>query len=169
AQIFGAAGVGHVFAEHDDARVALHLFMQAAVDQIYHRAFPAVQTRLVFGVEFGRSRIDVRRIDVERRRFFRRFVAGERAVGGLVDLGVGFVFDLLQVFFGQNALADEQVAESLDRVAGGLADALLFGAIERLVVRLRMRVGTDDVGVNQRGASAFAGVFDGATERFVTG
>ena len=94
---------------------------------------------------------------------------GERALGGVVDLGVGLVFELLQIFFGQNSLADQQIAEPLDRVAGGLVDALLFGTVERFVVRLRMRVRPDDVGVNQRGAAALAGVLDGAAERLVTG
>src|SRR5262252_2986592 len=169
AEIFGAAGVGHVLAEHDDARIAFQLFVQAAVDQIHHRAFSAVQTRLVFGVEFGRSRIDVGRIDVEYGRFFRRLGAAERAFGRVVYFGVGLVFDPLQLFFCQDALADEQVAEPLNRVSGRLVDALLLGTVERFVVRLRMRVRPDDVGVNQRGASAFAGVSDGAAESLVTG
>ena len=56
-----AAAVGNVFAEDDDARVALHLVLQRAVDRRDHRV------RLAFGngraLEFRRRRIDVWRID----------------------------------------------------------------------------------------------------------
>ena len=62
----GAAAVGDVLAEDDDARVARHLVFQRAVDGRDHRV------RLAFGlrgrVEGGRRRVDVRRVDVKRRR-----------------------------------------------------------------------------------------------------
>src|SRR5438552_9999150 len=52
--------VGDVFAKDDDARIALHLRMQATIDQIDHRARIAAELGPIFGVEHIRSRIDVR-------------------------------------------------------------------------------------------------------------
>jgi fatty-acid desaturase len=50
-EIFFARYVRHVFAENHDARIALHFFVQTAVDQINHRSCIAGKFRAVFGVE----------------------------------------------------------------------------------------------------------------------
>src|SRR3989442_11269068 len=36
-EVLLAAGVGHVLAEHDDARVPRHLVLEAGIEQIHHR------------------------------------------------------------------------------------------------------------------------------------
>ena len=54
-------GVGHVLAEHDDARVAGHLVSQRLVDRGQHRARCGIGPRLA--VEARRRGIDVRRVD----------------------------------------------------------------------------------------------------------
>ena len=41
-----AAGIGHIFAVHDDARIAPHLVLQADVDQVRHRPRRAALGRL---------------------------------------------------------------------------------------------------------------------------
>ena len=43
---FLARRVGHVLAEHDDARVPLHLVAQAAVDEVYHRQLLAARLEI---------------------------------------------------------------------------------------------------------------------------
>src|SRR5690242_14196521 len=45
-QILFAAAIGHVFAEHDDPLVTLHLVLQAGVDQISHGLIVALKLRL---------------------------------------------------------------------------------------------------------------------------
>ena len=70
-QVFFAAAVGNVFAEHDDARVAPHLVLQAGVDEIGHGAVAGLDVTPVlrgrgmhgFGLERVRGGIEVGRID----------------------------------------------------------------------------------------------------------
>src|ERR1043165_9415240 len=59
-QILFARTIGNVFAKHHDARIARHLGVQSAIDQVDHRSRIAGELHLIFSVEsFGR-RIDVR-------------------------------------------------------------------------------------------------------------
>ena len=81
-----AAGVGDVFAEHDDARIARHLVLERAIDRADHRVGLAV--RRGGGVERRRRRIHVRRIDPEPGRVFRRLRRLQREGGGVVQLAV---------------------------------------------------------------------------------
>ena len=64
AEVLLAAGVGHVLAEDDDARIARHLVLQAGVEQVHHRGRVAGELRIVLGVELLGGRIDVGRVDV---------------------------------------------------------------------------------------------------------
>ena len=90
-EIFFTRAIGHVLAKDDDTRVAFHLFVHAAVDEIDHRAGVAGEFGTVFGIEqLTVGRIDIGREHVSECRFgcgLRRF---DRDVGGLVD----FVIDL---------------------------------------------------------------------------
>ena len=51
-----AAAIGDVLAEHDDALVAAHLFMQREIDGVDHR--PRLARKMRLGFEFARSGID---------------------------------------------------------------------------------------------------------------
>ncbi len=109
-----ARTIGHVFAEHDDARIALHLRVQAAVDQIDHRAGDCRKVRRLSSVSNScRSRIDVGRINVKCRCFGRRLRTGERCVGGLSYLAIDFVFDLLQLVLIDDAFVDQHARQSV--------------------------------------------------------
>src|SRR5207249_11570619 len=50
-QMLLAAHVGHVLAEHHDARIPRHLVLQAGVEQVDHRGGIAPELRVVFRVE----------------------------------------------------------------------------------------------------------------------
>src|SRR2546421_6757350 len=62
-QRFFARAIGNVFAENQDARIAFHFRVQAAVDEIDHRACFVAQRYLVFGIKLFGSWIDRRRIN----------------------------------------------------------------------------------------------------------
>ena len=64
-EILFARAVGDVLAKDDDARVALHLLVHAAVDKIDHRAGVAGKLGTVFGVkQLPVGRIDIGRKDI---------------------------------------------------------------------------------------------------------
>ncbi len=163
-EVLLARHVGHVLAEDDDARVALHLLVQAAVDEIDHRAGVPRKLRALLVVELFRGRVNVGRVDVLRGRVGRGLRARERGVGRLADLAVNLVLELLQLVLRDEALFDEQRAEALDGVALGVRRALLVRPVELLVVRERVRVGADDLRVDERRAFALAAVLDGALQ-----
>jgi hypothetical protein len=98
--------IGYVFTKNDYARVALHFGVQAAIDQIDHRARIAAQLNLVFSVEFPGSRIDVRRINKRGRGFRRRLRAGQSGISRVVYFLIDFVFQLLQAVLIDHAFID---------------------------------------------------------------
>src|SRR6185436_17489352 len=81
-----AAAVSDIFPEDDDARIARHLVLQRAIDGGDHRVWLAGRRRRRF--EGIGGRVDVRRVDVERRRLWRWLVGLPRVFGGRIDLSV---------------------------------------------------------------------------------
>jgi hypothetical protein len=142
-----ARAVGDVLAEDDDAGVALHLVLQAVVQQVDHGARLAAELRRRF--EAGRGRVDFGGIDVQRHggrvRLRRLQGEGRRLVHFAVDLLAHRGEELL----GRHLLPHQRRGEVRDRVAGRVGLALGVGAVQPLVVRQRVRVGADGVGVHQ--------------------
>ena len=61
-QVGFATAIGHVLAEHDDARIALHFLVQRQIDFVHHGARVAGEMRL--GFELRGSRIDFVRVQI---------------------------------------------------------------------------------------------------------
>ena len=158
-QRLGAAAVGHVFAEHEDARVAGHLVREGAVDGRHHR------DRRVFGragdVEAVVRRIDVGRVHVaqHRRRVGRG--GGEGAVGRRLNLVVDAARDLRQrVVVGEPAVGQPR-GEPGDGVAGPLGLAFRRALVVAVVVRFGMRVQPHHPGLDEDRPAPAARVGEG--------
>ncbi len=163
-----ARAVGDVLAEDDDRRVAAHLFMKGAVDVVEHRLLARLlEARVGLGVERLRGRVDVGRVDPQRRAPGLGLRRGERAVRGVVDLGVDLLLELLELLGRQHVVRHERVGEREQRVAPQLVGDLRFGPVELLVVGERVRVRPDDPGVDERDAPTSAAVLDGLAHRGV--
>ena len=143
-----SAAVGHVLAEDDDARVARHLVLERAIDRRDHRVGPAVRRR-ASGKRVG-GRIDVRRIDVKRDRVGRRLGRLHRPFGRVVDLAVDLVTNGGELLFGGEPFGLEKLGEPDDRIARRFRRTLVRRLVQLLVVRQRMRVRADDLGVHER-------------------
>src|SRR5258705_18866 len=105
-QVLHAADVGDVLAEDEDPRIARHLVLHAAVEQIHHRRGLAREMRIVLGVELLRCGIDVGRIHPLQRRFRFGLRGHERHVGGDLDLLLDLGLDRLDLGFGRDALVE---------------------------------------------------------------
>ena len=153
-----AAAVGDVLAEHDDARVARHLVLQRAVDRRDHRVGLALAAAAAV-LERRRRRIDVGRVDVERRGVARRLRGLDRARRPPRSLRASTSL-AMSVSSASVAMpsAIEQRRELRDRIALRFGGALVRGLVQLLVVRQRVRVRADDLGVHERRALARARV-----------
>ena len=120
-KVLVAAGVGHVFAEDDDARVASHFVAKRRVDAVGHGAVDAVRIggglrRVEFGcgIEEAGGGCQVFGVDV----LFDVSDEGQRrrqgAVGGEDDGGVDVCLNLPEFVFGEDALPDEVRLELAD-------------------------------------------------------
>ena len=116
----------------------------------------------VFVVELFRGRVNVGRVNKHRGGFRRGLRACERRIRSHVDLAVYLVLYLLQLFLRDKSFVNKQRAETFDGVALGIRRALFVGTIELLVVGERVRIGTNDFGVDERGASRLAAILDRA-------
>ena len=109
-------------------------------------------------VEGRGRRVHVGRID----EFVRGLRSGqlglEGAVGRVIDFLVHFRLEFLETLFRKDAFSEKERGHRLDGVVLGLALALLFGAVERLVVGERMAVGPDDVRMDESGSLALPAV-----------
>ena len=168
-EVLLAAGVGHVFAEDDDARLARHLVLKACIEQIHHRGGIACELGVVLGVELFGGRVDVRRVHVAQRRFRSRLGRGERHVGRDADFLVHLPPDLLDLRLGGYAFDDQALGEGERAVAFRFFLALLRRLVQDLVVRERVRVGPDDVRMDERRPRALAAVFGRPHEHFIGG
>ena len=162
-----AAGVGDVFAEDHDPRIARHLVFQRAVDGRDHRVGLPFGRRV--GVERGRRGIDIGGEDVEPR----GVAGGLLRLDGLVGRGVDFLFyladELLQLRLARDLLLHEERREPGNRIALGLGRALVRRLVQLLVVRERVRVRADDLRVHERRPLARARVVHGRRHRLVAG
>ena len=174
AQILLAAAVGHILAEHHDALVALHLVLEAGVDEVGHRLLAAGRLggqrrtnrlglkRRRRGIEIGRIQILHVRPGLGKRR-------RNRFVGGVLHFVGQVEFHLVQLGFVENALAQQEGAEARDRIALDFRLALGLGTVKLLVIRKRMRIRTNHVSVHERRALAGANVVDRRLHRGVAG
>jgi hypothetical protein len=67
------------------------------------------------------------------------------------------------------ALVKQPLGEGRDRIARRVRLTLLVGAVHHLVVRERVRVGADHLGVHERRPLPLAGVRDGLLHHLVGG
>ena len=143
-----AGAVGHVLAEDDDARVARHLVAQAGVEQVDHRLGVALGDGL--GGEAARGRIDVGRVDVERGALRGR-AAAPRAPRRRRPPPRGRPRSRSAASSSAVATPSSRRRRENSRSGSrfGVRLALGRGAVERLVVGERVRVGADDVGVHE--------------------
>ena len=141
-----AAGVGHIFAIDDDARIAAHLVVQAGIDEVGHGARSAALgarrfTRTAipaashcFGGKRGAGRVKIFRVDVRGMLAIsgkRRFKRTLRGFGGFV---LGFFLQCVDLLGGQDAFAQQPHLHLRNRVAHGVCFALGCGAIELVIV-----------------------------------
>src|SRR6266511_1562123 len=164
-----AADVGHVLAEHENAPVARHLVLEAAVQEIDHRRGIARELRVVLGVELLGRGVDVRRVDVEQRGLWFRLRGGERHVGRDADLLVHVPPDRLELRLGGDSLGDQPFGKRDEAIPLRLLLPLRGRLVQHLVIRERVRVGSDHLGVHERGAAALAAMLCRAQQHVVGG
>ena len=155
--------VRHVLAEHDDARLRRHLVLHRAIDRGDHRVRLAFRTQR--RVERRRRRIDVWRIHPEPRAVLRRLLRLDRGVGSLVDLAIDVLRHRVEVVVCRQPFRDEVTRQLRDGIARRFFRALGRRLVQPLVVRQRMRVGTDAVGVNERRSAPLAAPRHGFAHR----
>ncbi len=136
-QSFFAAGVSHVLAVDDDARVAAHLVVQAGVDKVGHgarRGGLGVGRHHGLGRERRAGGVQVLGVNValDARNLRQRGV--QRALGSLCHLVLNLVLDRGNLLSRQNALAQEAHLHLRDGVAQRIGLALGSGAIPLVVV-----------------------------------
>ena len=164
---FLARRVGDVLAEHDDARIALHLVAHARVQEVHHRRRLRALGEDGLRRERVRRGIDVGRVD--------EVVGGlgggkrsrEGAVRRLVDLAVDVFVQPLELGLLEDPLGQEELRKEAHRIPLGVAVALLLRAVHRLVVGEGVAVGPDDVGVNERRTLPRAAVLRRVAQRVV--
>ena len=167
AEVLLAGDVGHVFAEHEDARVAAHLVLHADVEKVHHGGGIARELWIVFGVELFAGRVHIRRVDAEMHGVGTRLWLRERIVRGGGDLGLHFIADALDVGVGGVPLLDEPFGEAGNRITGCVRVTFFFRTVEHFVVRQRVRVGANHAGMHERRTTAFARIGHGALHDFV--
>ena len=146
------ACIGDVLAEHDHQRIARHLIVQGSVDRRDHR------NRIALGrgrrAELVGRRVDVRRVHVKTCRLGcgpRRF---ERAIGGVGDFFGDTLPNRFERVGCRKPFRQEERGQVRDRITPRFELALFRRLVAPLVVRVRVRVGSNHLRVNQRGALA---------------
>ena len=137
------AGVGHVLAKDHDARITLHLVLQAGVDQVGHGAFLRVRRlhrRLgqifprgvqVFGIDMPLDGTDLR----QRR--------AQHPVGGAPHLFVDLLFQPVDGRRIENAVAQQAHLQLGQRIQSSFPLALRLRPVEPFVVGKGMRIRPD--------------------------
>ena len=147
----GLAGVGDVLAEHPDAFVLLHLFVEGAPDG------------LTEGDDLAAGR---RRRTRPRDRRYGRATTWSRTRGRIGPGGgqgpagrrqhglAGLLLDAGHLVGGQHPALEEDLLHEDQRIVGGLVGQLVRRAVLALGVLRRMRVGAGHGGVDERRAHA---------------
>ena len=148
-QYFRLARIGDVFAEHHNARVLRHLVLERAVDRRYHRVGLTLRQRR--RLELRRRGIDIRREHEVTGRFNCRLGRLQRGLGRLGDFAVHGRGHLVEVGLGRQLFADQERAHLGERIAQRLGRAFVRRLVEPLVVRQRVRVRPDHLGMHERG------------------
>ena len=158
------AGVGHVLAEDADALVGRHLLVQRAPDGLAHR-HPL--TGLGIGLRTGLGVGIVHRLDDGQHRDVvgdaGRVRSGSRRAPRHWPSATASTASARMAAASsgrEHAALDQRGLEPVDGVVGGLDGQLLRRPVGRLGVGRRVRVGPDDVGVQQRGTDAGPHVLD---------
>ena len=153
--------VSDVLAENDDPLVTLHLLVQAAIDQIDHRAGVAVEFGTVLGVkQLTVGRVDIGRKYVAVRRFGGRLRRFDGDVGGGRDLGVDLVSERFELLGRGDALGHQKLGKFSDRIGSDLGLEFVNRAIELFVVGQRVRIRPDHLSVDKGRALALAAIGD---------
>ena len=98
-----------------------------------------------------------------------RLGGGEGAVGGVVHFAIDVRGDRCQLLLGRESLAPEERAKQQDRIPLRLGLAFVRRLVKPLVVRQRVRVRTNHLGVDEGRAAALADVGDGVAHHVVAG
>jgi hypothetical protein len=96
-----------------------------------------------------------------------RQLGGERAVRVGVDHVANLGVEALEVGLLEDPRVEQQARKPAHRILLDLLVALRLRAVERLVVRERVAVGTDDLRVHERRAHPLAAVLGGVAQRVV--
>ena len=169
AENVGAARVSHVLAPDRDARVAGHLVAERGIDEIDHRRRLSREGGRLFRVEGGRSRVHVGRIDVRLDGLGRGLGPRGGGVRGGVHLGADLLAQLREVLGRGDPRLLEEGREQLERVAIPVLLAFLLGPVELLVVGERVRVGANDVRMDEGRPLPVARVGERVLQRIVRG
>ena len=97
----------------------------------------------------------------------RRRIVAHRLLGGLLDLFVDFVRDVLQHTPVHHAFFDQQFGKQQHRVARALGLALGRRTVRPLVVGERMRIRPDHARMHQRRTASLAAVLHGIPHRAI--
>ncbi len=120
------------------------------------------------GFEIAGGGVDVWRVNPLVNRIRRREFGGQCAIGGFDDFAIHFGFQSFDFAFLQDAFAHEEHGKFRERIALRFGGAFGLALVEFFVVGKRMRIGADDVRVDQRRTFAGAAMFGGAAQRGVT-
>ena len=162
-QRFLLAGVGDVFAEDHDARVARHLVLERPIEHRDHRVRLAFRLRRC--IEGRRTGIDVGRVEPEPRAALRRLGRRLRRHRGVVDLALDVGRHRLQVVVGRQTVRTQEFREAADGIAPRFCFTLGRRFVQLLVVGQRMRVRPNHTRVDERRTFARAHIRGGIAHR----
>ena len=163
AHIRNAAHVGHIFAEHHNARVPRHLRLKAVVDEINHRPFDARELRL--RRKGLARRVNRRRVHVMQHRIGPGARCRHRRVGRGEHLGIHLRLQRRKLRLRQHAALHQLLRHRHNRVAEKVGRKLLRGTVELLAVRQRVRVGPDHMRMHHRRSLALPHIVHGPLHR----
>ncbi len=114
-ELFFAAAVGDILAEHNDALIARHFVKQSGGNHFDHCFRIAVQVWRCFELPAGG--IDFRREDEIVNRILRRQFRAQRAIGRFENLAFNIRLERFELAFIDHTFANEKQPELRDRVA----------------------------------------------------
>src|SRR6202011_5284676 len=118
-------------------------------------------------LEYGRCRINIRRIYKVFYSLRSRRQGAEREVYGLLQFVIHLLLELSDSLFVENSFAQQEHLCTRNRISRRVTFPLGFRTVKPFVVGERVRIRTDHVRVYERRAVAFAAIFRGALKRRV--